>query len=309
MNPAFTPDEWVDILESDLDYWERGVVSIIPFSGLTTNALAHLRSDWIDWRQDRVEITIPSQASCNSFQTKGNSIISNQPPPIERRKRPCERCRNEGDTDQFQNRWDTGYNVEIKRYWTALNRDIAEPAVEFLNTIFNVYGRSEVATSQPTLIEAADSAAGDLVEPDSAATTKLRRTGPVIYAEYGLTHSEISEITPYTKKTIELILDTTPEVNSESTDTRQLLKQVKNQEPVTAKELGEELDQDPTGIRKRLNHLKSKDRVNVNNHHFGPPAAEWTTTDIWDAPFECEHCNFESWSVMGIQTHKDLKHK
>jgi hypothetical protein len=307
MNPAFTVEEWKKILNSELDLIERGVVVLVPFAGLTTNAMAHLRDEWIEWRSEVVEIRVPKQASCNTYSSRPAHRRSNTLPPIQKREKPCSTCLEKGDTDGFENLWDTGYDVEIKRYRTILNREIAAPAVEFLKTVFFTHGRKELSFTVDPLCKAARSATEGF-RSESAPITKLRRTGPVIYNEYGLTHNEISEIMPYTQKTVKLILDTTPEVNSERIDTQTLLKTINDQEPVTAAELGEVFDRDPTGVRRRLNHLKDKSRVTVKNSNFGPPAAQWSTTDNWDDEFECSQCSFSSWSVSGIQTHRDLAH-
>lgn len=306
MKPGCTPTEWQQMRSGDLSYVGDAVTSITPFTGLTANALAHLRREWVSWESDSVHIRVPDKASCNSFKSRsGGKSNSSSPPQVIERSNPCSFCEQKGEANQFES---LRNNNPTESFRTVLHRDIAAPAVEFLEMVFQTYDRPELAVHTSTLYNAAN----DIVEDTPAGDysySKLKRTAPVIYAHYGLSPENISKLTPYEVGSIKQIVQRTPSVNFENHSTVSFLRAVVEMEPVTVSDLAEELGLTRGPVHKRLKGLQEEGRVMATgNTRPGRPAATWETTDSWTEPFRCDKCGFEARSLNGFQTHKAVKH-
>ena len=304
---GYTPTEWKQLREGDLSFLADAATAIAPFSGLSSNALAHLRKQWITWEKEYVRITVPEVASCNSFKLVGGDDYG-YPAPLNHRKKPCYDCKALGDTDKFQNHWQSGPDGdEVRSYTAILHRDLAEPAVDFLNMVFRTYDRDELAVTQSAIATACRKIEKQ-TDGESYSYSKLQRTGPVLYAHYGLSAPDIVNLTPYTTNSVRQIVQRTPGVNFHQHSTLSFLKTVHENEPVTVETLMEELDRTRGITTQRLNHLKEEGKVEGQNTHHGPPAATWQTVEHWATPFKCNDCEFKTRSLTGIRTHQASMH-
>jgi len=302
---GFTVDEWQEMTDQQLSFLERAVVDLTPFASLTANAMAHLRKDWIEWYDEFVHIEIPLQASCNSFKTAGRTTTGH-PAFLTSRDQPCTYCRNKGSTDGFEHLW---RNREIEgRYTTVLHRELAAPAVNVLEEVFVTYARPELAGVPNSISDAARKIGDERTRDNEFAYSKFIRTGPVLYAKYGLSKRDIVDLTRYTEATIQNIVAATSGVNFKQTSTLSLLRTLNKIGPATTVELAEELNRAESTILERLTTLRREGVVSVENNHIGPPAATWETTKDWATPFCCEQCGFETRSLHGIRQHKLKAH-
>lgn len=312
MKQGYTVQQWKDMQDDDLTYVKDAITSITPLAGVTANALAHLREEWVSWRDDHVQIRIPAEAPCNEYKHRGGDDLVGQLPPLIERDKTCRYCRKSGNTEHFENLWNTGVNADengvARTYTTYLNHDIAKPAVDLLERVFKQHDRPEFALSARSIDWALQRFEHEDSKDDTGGYSKFIRTGPVLYCHYGLSADEIAEITPYTADTATQIVGRTPKVNFEKIDTRGFLCIIKDMEPVTINQLMEKLNKSRPTFSSRLNRLKDVDRVIVENNHNGPPSATWTTTDLWDVPFKCDKCGYETSSLLGISKHKQNKH-
>ena len=299
-----TPEEWQELRKQSSSYFQDAITTLTPFAGLTANALAHLRTDWITWRDNYVRIDIPATASCNSWKLRsGGGPDGNNIPPLTKRETPCSYCRNNGTTNKFENHW----NGDVSSYTAILHRELSEPAVEFLSTVFSTYGRPEFAGHPRSLYREADRLTEES-KSKAGSYTRLLRTGPVIYAHYGLQPDEIGKLTVYSVSTVEHIIRATPQVNFKDLDTLSFLKKIAEYEPVTVEELMDVLGLSQHAIQARLSHLNDEGKVSGSNTHLGSPAATWKTTAHWAAPFRCELCGFETHSIGAIRRHRSQEH-
>lgn len=312
MKQGYTVQQWQKMRSNNLTYVKDAITSVTPFAGLTANALAHLREDWVSWRDEHVQITIPAEASCNEYKHRGGEDIAGQLPPLIERDKTCRYCRTAGNTDHFENLWNTGKHTDengvARTYRTYLHRDLAKPAVDLLERVFKQYGRPEFALSARSIDWTIQHFEHENTEDGTAGYSKFIRTGPVLYCQYGLSADEIAEITPYTVDAVKQIVGRTQRVNFEKMDTRSFLIAINEMEPVTVKELMDRFDNSRPNFHHKLHRLKELDRVTVKNNHNGPPSATWKTTDLWDIPFECEICRYSTYSLNGITKHEDHKH-
>jgi hypothetical protein len=224
-------------------------------------------------------------------------------PQITHRDKPCQYCRTEGSTSEFENLRTGDTPDKPVSYEALLQREAAAPAVLFLEYVFQGLGRTEVAA----LGTSVSTAVTPLVNQEFI-YPKLRRTGPVIYVKYGLSVEEVSTITPFSESSIKDIIRRTPQVSLVNLDTQTLLKAVSEREPVTCSRLAENVEPGEENLRHRLKRLKERDRVAVSNNHHGPPAAAWRTTTAWNEPLSCDFCDFTSHSLKGVQSHERRMH-
>lgn len=307
MKSGFTPSEWQQIVNQQRSYLQNAVITITPLTGLSANALAHLRREWIEWRDDTVRVSVPKRASCNSFKSRSPETPERLPQIVER-SNPCGYCRKKGSTDQFENLNSSPTRPAISRVDIVVHREIARPAVEFLERVFRTYERPELAVTPTSVYEAANAVVeGDLSETYSYG--KLRRTAPVIYAQYGLSPEDVSEITTYPSSSAKQIVHRTSGVNWAQQSTQSFLRAIAANEPVTINELVDKLNCSSRGsVHARLTHLREEGRVTVSNNSPGRPAATWETAESWNSPFECNYCEFKTHSLGGIRTHREVKH-
>lgn len=307
MRPGYTIKEWQQILDGELSYLGRGISTLTPFAGLTSNALAHLREDWITWRDKFIQIDIPETATCNSYKLAGGSGTRSIP-PIEPRSDPCPYCRKEGTTDHFEHRWQGFDNQGTEPYTAVIHRELAEPAVDFLTTVFQTYDRPELAASPESIHVAARETGNKTIESKRFSYSKFLRTGPVIYRHYGLSVSDIADLTPYEEESIEQIIRATPLADLKNKSTLTVLRAISEDEPITAKALGEKLGISRSAAQRRINRLHEEGRVVGSNTGFDSPQATWKLTSYWADPFQCERCDFESKSLAGIRKHRSEEH-
>lgn len=306
MKRGLSPTEWQQLREKEHSYIEEAVTTITPFTAITSNALAHLRDEWISWKDDFIRIDIPSEDSCNSFMAfPGNSSRPTEPPIQGRRSSPCAYCKTKGETNQFEN-FDPSGDGSTSRSELILHREIASPAVDFLEKVFNVYARSEIGVTPEAVTQAARRV---LVQQGTDLSNKyaysvLKRTAPVIYAHYGLSCDDIVQLTTYRRRTAEQVVERTPGVNFENISTTSFLRLLSNEEPATLRELAKEADLTREGVHYRLTNLREEGRVLVENNERGPPAATWSTTGNWKEPFRCDDCSYTTYALNGIRTHK-----
>lgn len=302
---GFTVDEWQEMIDQQLSFLERAVINLAPFASLTANAMAHLRKDWVEWYDEFVHIEVPMQAPSNSYKMSGNGITG--PPGIlTSRDRACRYCRNEGATDEFEHLWN---NREVEgRYTTVLHRELAAPAVDVLEEVFITHARPELASTPGSVRKAAQKISGERTKDNEYAYSKLLRTGPVLYAKYGLSKRNIVDLTRYAESTIRSIVGATPGINFKQTSTLSLLRTLNKIEPATRAELAEELNRTESNIYDRLTRLRREGVVSVENNNQGPPAATWKTDKNWATPFCCEQCGFKTRSLSGIRQHKRQAH-
>jgi len=102
MKQGYTVSQWQEMRADSLTYLKDAITSVTPFAGLTANALAHLREDWVSWRDDHVEIAIPAEASCNEYKHRGGEDIAGQLPPLIERHKTCRYCRKAGVSDTIE---------------------------------------------------------------------------------------------------------------------------------------------------------------------------------------------------------------
>lgn len=309
VTPAFTIEEWKDIRNQDLTYLQDGVTSLAPYGGLTTNAIAHLRDEWIEWRDEHVSIRVPETASCNSYKLVGGS--GGGLPTLQERDEPCNYCRKTGETDRFEHiKEDFGRTEEPIQYEALLHREIASPAVEFLTTTFETYGRSEIGATPAGVVSAAKAATGGS-DFDEESVARLVKTGPVVYDYYGLEIDVITELTPYATETIKNILYETGDGQWTCMGIGEFLRTLKEVEPIEVKPLSNELGKSLPATRKRLKKLEQKGKVTESQHgskyDYTSPST-WSTTTEWDTPFRCDRCGYTTWSIRGLQEHKSKAH-
>jgi hypothetical protein len=303
---GYTVKQWQELRQQELSFLENAVTALAPFAGLTSNALAHLREDWVFWDDEVVRIEVPAEAECNSFKTQGGDE-STKPPILVPRDKPCQYCRRDGTTDGFENYWLGTEQGATKPYTAILHRELAAPAVDVLETVFQTHARPEIAFAPVSVRNAARRLAGG--QDDARRSyTKLMQTGAVLYAEYGLSIDEISRLTPYTKHSVTAIVGATPGTSFDQVTTLKLLRTVDEMGPVTAADLADRLDRATKPLRDRLHQLQAEGKMTVENDGRGPPAATWETTDSWHEPISCEECEFESHSLAGIQVHRQKMH-
>jgi hypothetical protein len=309
MKQGFRVEEWQRMADKDLSFLERAALFLGPFACLTANAIAHLREDWIEWRDNRVRITVPPEAPPNSYHLTGGG--TGDLPLLTPRDRPCWHCRNSGTSDRFEHLWQSGLGEAKRtkaRYTTVLHRELAAPAVELLEKVFITHDRPEFAATPDGVNKAARRLGGAETADGIDVYPKFLRTGPVLYAEYGLSADYIADLTRYEKSSIEAIVSATPGVNFELVSTLTFLRTVAQMEPVTVEDLGEELDLSNRTINDRLVNLREEERVSAENAVPGRPAAQWRTTERWDSPFSCDACGYETYSLGGFRTHKGQSH-
>jgi ribosomal protein S25 len=307
MSRGFTPDEWQEIRGEGLSFLQNAATTLAPFGSLSANVLAHLREDWITFREDHIRINIPPEAPCNTHKLDSSNSETNMP-MLKKREKPCSYCLDEGRTNGFENLWKDNNEPLAQRHTTILNRKLAKPAVDVLEKVFNVYARPELAATPRGITSATDRLREDGVMPDTSSYTTLKRTGPVLYCYYGLNKDEIANTTQYESQTVADIVAATPGITFDEITTRGLLNMVDEMEPVTAKALANRLDYQVSGIRHRLNRLKKEGRVKVSNNHKGPPASTWSTTENWMSQFQCNECDFESHSLQSVRVHERKSH-
>ena len=131
------------------------------------------------------------------------------------------------------------------------------------------------------------------------------RTGVALYCHYGLEIPDIADLTPYTESTIKGILTSTPEVTQNQTrkqnNSYAYLRAVAENEPATVKVIAQELEVTMSPVRKALNRLKDRNRVEVNENDWPPT---WSVVGNWEDPFECEICGYQSPTIKGLAKHK-----
>jgi hypothetical protein len=304
MKPGLSPSEWQQLREKEHSYLEEAVTTVTPFTGISANALAHLRDDWISWRDEFIQIIVPAEDSCSNYKMRSGAGLSNDLPMYEHRERPCQYCRVKGETDGFEN-LNSDPTQSVQREELMVHHEIAAPAYKFLEKVFRTYDRPELGVSTKSVFESArrviDRSQGDFTY------SKLKRTGPVLYAYYGLDCDEIDRLTTYNPNSIKQIVQRTPEVNFSNVTTAEFLRVISEKEPVTADELMDELNLSDI-IYRRLNNLKEEDKITVSNGGHGAPAATYSTTAQWNEPFRCSECDFTAHSVTGIRTHRTSMH-
>lgn len=295
---AYGPNSWTELHSQATSYLQKIVVTLAPFGGLSSNALAHLRDEWITWKKEFVKIRVPPRADCNQWKLHGGKETSKMPPLV-RRKQPCHYCRNHGDTDGFENRWTGCEESEPRRYTATLHRDLAKPAVNILTETFNTWDRPEIAATPVGIRRAAL----QLTDEDKStfAYSKLLRTGVSLYCHYGLSRRDIAGLTPYTKRTVNEIECATPEVTHRQNNSYTYLRAVANNEPVSVSTLDAELERKKVTIRQALNKLEERNRVKADK---SKQTYMWSTVGDWRAPFTCDVCGFNSATLVGIQSHR-----
>lgn len=295
---AYGPNSWTELHSQATSYLQKIAVTLAPFGGLCSNALAHLRDEWITWKKEFVKIRVPPTADCNQWKLHGGAETSTMPPLV-RRKRACHYCRNNGDTDGFENRWAGHEGSEPYQYTATLHRDLAEPGVNILARIFKTWDRPEIAATPEGIRKAALRLTDE--HKSTFAYSKLLRTGVILYCHYGLSQSDIASLTPYAKRTIEEIENATPEVTRGQNNSYVYLRAVANNEPVSVPTLDAEFEVKKVTIRQALNELEERNRVEVDKSNF---TYLWSTVGDWTAPFTCDVCGFNSATLVGIQTHR-----
>lgn len=308
MKPGLSPSEWQQLREKEHSYLEEAVTTVTPFTGISANALAHLRDDWISWRDGFIQIIVPAEDSCNNYKMSSGAGLSNDLPMYEHRERPCLYCRRKGETDEFEN-LNTNPGYDTQREKLMVHREIAAPAYEFIEKVFRTYDRPELGVSPTTVLEAARRVVDRSQEDNSYIYSKLKRTAPVLYGYYGLDCDEIDRLTTFKPNSIKQIVQRTPEVNFSNVTTAEFLRVVSEKEPVTANELADKLNLSMKPVYRRLNNLKEEDKVTVSNGGHGRPAATYSTAARWDEPFRCSECDFTSHSVTGIRSHRAQMHE
>lgn len=305
--PGYTVDEWKQIRAGDLSPLEEGISTLVPFAGLTTNALAHLKRDWISWMDTYVRIDIPATAPCNSFKSDPGTKFGTLPSLTERNE-PCNRCRTSGTTDGFENHWQRGVDSSIQSYTAILHRNLAKPAVDFLSKVFQTYNRTELGISTNHITNIVSRLVDSVPDSSGESYMKLMRTGVVLYCHYGLSPSDVANLTPYTEQNIRDIVSMTPLVSFDQLGTTAVMKAIYEEEPVTVKIISEKLDITESATRYRLRKLEDEKRVMRSKTGLGSPATTWETTVHWKTPFRCDRCDFESHSLSGIKTHRRSVH-
>jgi len=304
MKSGLSPTEWQQLRQKEYSFLEEAVTTVTPLTGISSNALAHLRDDWISWKDDFIQINIPSEGSCNDYKMRSGCGTSNGLPMYKQRVNPCTICRMKGETNGFENIHPFGGS---EREQLILHRELASPAVEFIDRVFNVHGRPELGVTPGSVQQAANRIIGG--EQNENDYSKLKRTAPVIYAHYGLSRDEIAQLTTYSPIAVRKVVHKTPGVGFDNISTVEFLRAISNKEPVTVSELADCFGhcEDPTYTR--LTNLKEEGRVTVSNNNLGRPAATWTTTSQWNKPFTCSECDFTTYSLNGIRTHRGRMHE
>jgi hypothetical protein len=299
MKKGYTPQEWQELRKQSSSYFQDAITTLTPFAGLTANALGHLSDEWITWKEDYVRIDVPETAPCSSWKLAscGGPDGNNLPHLIER-EGPCSFCRNNGETDEFDNHW----NGEVQRYTAILHRDLCKPAIDFLSMVFDTHGRPEFGGHPRSLYREADRLTDDSGKKASS-YKKLLKTGPVIYAHYGLKSEDIADLTMYSESTIEHIIASTPQVNVSNPGSQKFLKILSKAEPVTIKQLSDKLDVKRNTVQRRISHLADEERV-TSAHTDTESPQKWETTVHWSTPFRCDCCEFETHSLQGIRQHR-----
>lgn len=295
---AFGPERWND-LRSQADSFLHDVgVNVTPFSGLTANAVAHLRSDWIEWRDDFVIIRVPAEADCNSWRLGGGRFGK---PNLSERNEPCWYCQNHGTTGAFENLWNSGR----RRYTATLHRDIAEPAVDVLDKVFNNWGRGGIHAAPVSVIKAVGRLFPDENKSDYS---KLLRTGVALYCHYGLSVSGIADISPFTESNVRNILRATPEVTNKQNNSYTYLRAISQNEPTTVQVVAQKCNVCERSVRQVLKHLKGRNRVEVDKNEW---PREWLIVGDWTEPFVCERdtCSYQSPTIRGIVNHEQSHDK
>lgn len=306
---GLTLRQWKAIRDPSHSFAKRCVTTLAPFGGFTNKIIGHLREDWIEWRDEFVRIEVPASAPCNDFKSKSSKgSHSGQPPIIEPRTEPCSYCKESSD-NRFERKFRGFDDRDPSRYTVILHREIAEPAVNLLEMVFKKYDRTEIAIHPRNLDEASrqlcESIETQITDPN---TTTLLRTGPVIYAHFGLELDEIAELSLYSKSSCKDIIRSTPGVNLDQTSTVGFLRSINEIEPATASEIGNKTNMTKQNAVRRLRRLKEESRVVAEDGHKGPPKATWETTNQWQEPFYCEECGYESYSLAGFNGHKSRTH-
>lgn len=292
---ALGPEQWSNIRAQTDGFLQKVVVNVTPFSGLTANAVAHLRGDWIEWGDEFVMIRVPAEADCNSWMLCASH---GRIPPISKRDEPCSYCRNEGTTESFENLWGGEDGSGGRTYTATLHRDIAEPAVELLDEVFHSYGRDGIYASPMSVAKAANRLFRD---ESRHSYSKLLRTGVALYCHYGLDIADIADLTPYTESVVERILSSTPEVTHSRNNSHTYLRAVAKNEPTSVQGLAQELGVTKPAVWQTLNRLKKRNRVAVDKHGR---SHKWSIVGDWTAPFVCDICGYQSPTLLGIQSHK-----
>lgn len=295
---AYGVKEWIRLRSKSTTFLQDVAVTIGPFSGLSSNALAHLRSDWITWKDDFVTIRVPTTDECNQWKLLGGKTGL---PTLTSRESVCSNCKRKGNFDCFENQWVGSENSEPRPYTATLHRDIAEPAIETLTKIFKHEGRSEISATPAGISEAADR----LVDETKTTRSypKLQRTGVSLYCHYGLDRATIANLTPYTQKTVENIEDATPEITRKYNNSYDYLQAIETTETATLSTLAEKLGVTIGTVSSTLKNLEQEDRVKADR---SGREHTWYTIGDWTAPFICEVCGYESITLRGVRQHREI---
>lgn len=288
---SFGPKEWKSLYSQADSLLEEAAVTLAPFGGLTANAVAHLRSDWVRWGDEFVKIRVPKQADCNQWKMVRRDTM------VDRRDKPCSYCRNTGATDGFENLWPN--RSEPQHRVSTLHRGIAEPAVDVLERVFNVLARSGMYATPASVGDASKRLLPDC--ESEYVYPKLLRTGVSLYCHYGLETEDIVDLSPYVKDTVVEIIRATPEVTNYQHSSYSYLRTLADREPASVQELASELGVTTQTARQTLNRLKDSNRVKVDRTEM---TYKWSIIGDWTAPFVCDICGYQSPTLQGIDSHK-----
>ena len=315
---ALTIEQWKEAREvaKQKSFLTRASTDVTPFTGLTRNELAHLRKDWISWRENHIEIDIPPTDRCNNWKSSPGPEYFDTPPRLIPRNSPCNTCSKNGNTDGFETHWFEELDRISRGRGIVLHREIAKPAVEWLERVFKVHGRPELGMTASGI----DKHPGKLSkELDfDFCYRDLMRTGIVIYAEYEVEIDVIKELTPFAERTIRSVITKTPklthpEINKKCTYT-ELLQVCEEVGQFTASEVAELLPITPSAVDYRINKLIERnkaEKIGETETEKGRQATKiYQLTEPASVGFECmyEGCSFTSDSVKGIDVHERRSH-
>lgn len=312
-------EDWRTLREKASDHPPlfTAIPDFIPYSGLKPYTIAHLRKDWIDWNDDHVRLRIPQEAPCNNW--KHTSGSRSGLPPLEPRKEPCQACRENGDRDCFQRFWMYDGDYQLESRTIILNREIAAPAVKWLEYIFETYNRPEV----PWTFNGVHHAFQTLNEEAGidATVKELIRTGIIIYAKYGIEIDEIARLTPYNKQKVKQTIRRYrgidhPEVQDVHKTTR-VIEAVAELGPVGLPTLVDHMGVDKKELHNRLSSLRMKSgrvkkvqKGGLNKKGGGSQVSVWDITVPEDGILDCRHpeCDFTGFNITSVSQHESRSH-
>jgi hypothetical protein len=288
-------------------------VGIIPGTGLYPNEFAHLHRDWIEFsknkdKQDNPIIRIPDNGPCRRRKKPSGAEGSKFLGKVVERDQPCAYCQGRSDEDHFEatHRNDTNRTLPV----------VDPHAAEILQWWFSRFETIPwLLMYTPRHRKVAKEIIGRPVS-----LTGLRHTFAARAAAMGLNQDTIKDYlglsSDYSGGSIFPILQraslrgNNPDGWRKRRTFRTYLSLLDSNEPLTAREIAEELNIKPRTVRRLMNKYERLELVKQTEKGDQHGTLKWTNTAEPDILLECPHsdCNKEFYALHPRSRHQSREH-